>query len=107
MNELDIRPDRFASRSDAGGLEAGVGRAFPRTVNTDDRFKEEPIGQLPGLGTEFANRQRPAERASDVRFVLLPNPDQDECWVTRFERLLRRFDNGTIQAVAVRLRRTS
>lgn len=73
-------------------------------MNAHERFEEIQVGQLARFGVELAHGERLLEGAVDFGFVLLLHPDEDEVNVAFAQRLLRGFNNRTVQTVAVRLR---
>jgi hypothetical protein len=70
-------------------------------MDADERLEEESVGQLPRLRAQVANRECLLEGLSNLGFVGLLNPDQDERRITGLERSLRRLHDGAIQTITV------
>ena len=85
----------------SGWFQTCERRALACAMDADEHLKEISVRELAGFRAQFPNRLSVVKGPLDLCFVRLLDPDEDEIYLPRFERLLRGFDDWTVKSVTM------
>ena len=89
----------------ASRLKAGIGGALAGAVQPYDRFHERPVRECLRIGTEAAHFPRHFERRGNFGFSRPGRISEHRVDVAIVQRLIDGFGDGSIERIAVSLRK--